>query len=160
MYLREAAGKRVKPEHVLLEPLRIGWVLTSCDGWDSAPSIPTRSCGWRSFAVERGRLSSLCPLHSSRRSRLRREVLNFSLRWMARLESPLQMNYILFTICVCICVHVCHVGYGFQVYSGEGRAPTGRHKCLGIGTQIRRSSEDVGSFCKTFDKENTLMGGD
>lgn len=129
--------------------------------WLGLGSIPTRSCGWHSLAVERGRLSSLCPLHSSRRSRLRRgEVLNFSLRWMARLESPLQMNYILLTICVCICVHVYHVGYGFQVYSGEGGAPTGRHRCLGIGTQIRRSSEDVGSFCKTFDKENTLMGGD
>jgi hypothetical protein len=43
VYLREAADMRVKLEHVLLEPLRIGWVLTSCDGWDSAPSIPTGS---------------------------------------------------------------------------------------------------------------------
>jgi hypothetical protein len=51
-------------------------------------------------------------------------------------------------------------GYRFQVYSGEGHAPTGRHKCLGIGTQIRRSNENVGSVCKKFDKENTLVGGD
>lgn len=34
------------------------------------------------------------------------EVLNFCLIWMARLESHLQMNYILFTVCVWVCVRM------------------------------------------------------
>lgn len=107
-----------------LDPLKTGWMLASCSGWDSAPSPLDL---WLAFPCSREGSSaasvrqSLCPLHSSRRSRLRRKVLNFSLRWMARLESPLQMNYILFTICVCVRVRVCAMWeYRFLVYSGEG----------------------------------------
>lgn len=57
----------------------------------------------------------LCPHHLSRPGELQQEVLNFRLRRMAGMESPLQMNYILFTICACVCVSMCEYHMGVWI---------------------------------------------